>query len=514
MMESTTSDQQQQPQALAPEHSFLVGVWQRAFEEFPLNSGNFDRTTLVLWIQAPCGLFIDLRIPRAGQEEPFQTSTDSRPNPAALSANGTSRPYDAAVTHLLLQQQSFAGHLHCSTIAAVDTAAETALDRDGILRSLPAPYIRCYWERRVDRQPPAERLDVGICAIQRSLVDGTQTMRETGDDGSYAEEWIRLAGTNHSECGYMAMELVHPSCRRGYWIRTGCWFALALGYPTEGADDDPSTQIFGNPIHKGKSLAEVVKDWAADDQCRMLGSYLALAGRVESTSGAWRVEYCTNPELVGCCVVGGKEDSLCCSSVVKTDDGMLQQTLVAADASRCSETFTWKIRECSSEGVLPISRPPPPAPTYFGMDPHPNFANITMPPDFDLPSFRMTMLGPSCTAEDFDAVKESTDRLVGLFGNEWPKGLVIKENEIDLSWHEREFTLGRSFAWVVRDPESGIYLGCAYIFPSFDLAQAAKLVTWIRSHPPGDTGIEELESLLRKELGEWMAAIAPSVFIE
>ena len=52
---------------------------------------------------------------------------------------------------------------------------------------------------------------------------------------------------------------------------------------------------------------------------------------------------------------------------------------------------------------------------------------------------------------DYDAVMSSVKHLKGLMGSEddWPVGLTIEENLVDLGWHQREFTLRHSFAYSV-----------------------------------------------------------------
>jgi hypothetical protein len=74
------------------------------------------------------------------------------------------------------------------------------------------------------------------------------------------------------------------------------------------------------------------------------------------------------------------------------------------------------------------------------------------PRSFDLPRFRIAPLAPAHVDEDFDAVTGSPRMMKGLFGD-WPDGLTREENMIDLAWHEREFTLRRSFSWIARNPE-------------------------------------------------------------
>ncbi|MFW5655688.1 MAG: hypothetical protein ACOCYW_08625 [Roseicyclus sp.] len=115
------------------------------------------------------------------------------------------------------------------------------------------------------------------------------------------------------------------------------------------------------------------------------------------------------------------------------------------------------------------------------MDPHPDFAGTHLPREADLEGFRLTRLDPSVLDEDYAALMETGRGLAGLWGD-WPSGLTREENAVDLAWHDREFTLRRSFAWVVRDP-GGRYLGCLYLFPEPGGRGAAEVVTWIREAP-------------------------------
>jgi hypothetical protein len=81
---------------------------------------------------------------------------------------------------------------------------------------------------------------------------------------------------------------------------------------------------------------------------------------------------------------------------------------------------------------------------------------------------------------DYEAVMESAGRLRGFMnpGSDWPEGLTLHENRVDLGWHEREFTLGHSFAWTVVDARS--CLGCAYLYPSDRAGFDAMAFWWVR----------------------------------
>lgn len=135
------------------------------------------------------------------------------------------------------------------------------------------------------------------------------------------------------------------------------------------------------------------------------------------------------------------------------------------------------------------------------MDPHPDFAETTLPREADLPGFRLTPLGPSVAEEDYEAAMASVADVSGVFGDPWPEGLTLEENRIDMGWHEREFTARRSFAWVVRSPD-GTYLGCAYIYPELGRRGAADVIVWLRTMAGRDQMIGDVVRVLRAFFAE------------
>lgn len=137
------------------------------------------------------------------------------------------------------------------------------------------------------------------------------------------------------------------------------------------------------------------------------------------------------------------------------------------------------------------------------MDPHPDIADVEMPREADLPSFRLAPLSPEFIDEDYEAVMASAEVLKGQWGD-WPEGLTREEDLIDLAWHEREFTLRRSFSWIVRDRE-GAYLGCAYLFPAPGRRGEMEGVTWIRDRADR----LDLLARLRAELDAWLPGHLP-----
>ena len=82
---------------------------------------------------------------------------------------------------------------------------------------------------------------------------------------------------------------------------------------------------------------------------------------------------------------------------------------------------------------------------------------FTPPARHQCAGFHLRMLSIHDVVKDFDAVISARDRLKGLMqpGGTWPDGLTLEENLIDLAWHQREFTIGHSFAYtVMNDDES------------------------------------------------------------
>jgi len=116
------------------------------------------------------------------------------------------------------------------------------------------------------------------------------------------------------------------------------------------------------------------------------------------------------------------------------------------------------------------------------------YSRPLVPQDFDVPQrldgpgFHLRMLKTVDVIKDYAAVMESTDRLVGFMSPEetWPRGLTIEENLIDLGWHQREFTLRRSFAFTVMNPDESRCLGCCYIYPSDRPSYDAMVYYWVR----------------------------------
>jgi len=381
----------------------LAGVWQRVFEEDPLgDAAGADRDTLVLWTQAPeSGIYVDLRLPK---NSPGRIAC-CPPRPAALAATGMSgtakqlllsqRDDSGGAPHYydaLLQQKSFAGVLDSQLGDTTESGA--ALKNDVILKELAdhaaasdrkhetaaaaLPLNTCFWRRDMDYQPPAG-LDIGVCASQIPFADGSVLLRETGDDASYAEGWLRLAGTDQGP--FMALELqseqrrnnnnnneIMACARKGFWVRTHNRFAYAVGYPVTTADaqrlqaPEASAKI---KECKNQSLADALESLMRAEKdpqnvaLDVLGSYVAATGEIvtsgdgDSTRDAkWMIHYSTHPELVGCELVGLGES--CCSTLVQPGDnfGLVEQKITLEDGSIVKRV--WKVIELTAGCDMPL----------------------------------------------------------------------------------------------------------------------------------------------------------------
>ena len=90
--------------------------------------------------------------------------------------------------------------------------------------------------------------------------------------------------------------------------------------------------------------------------------------------------------------------------------------------------------------------------------------------DFEVPKvlvtekFRLRMLTINDLVKDYDAVMSSVEHLQQTYsaitGSDWPDGLTLEEDLIDLGWHQREFTLRYSFAYTVMSLDESLCLGC------------------------------------------------------
>ncbi len=107
--------------------------------------------------------------------------------------------------------------------------------------------------------------------------------------------------------------------------------------------------------------------------------------------------------------------------------------------------------------------------------------------------------------EDYAAVMKSETVLKGLFGSDWPTGLTLEDDAMDLYWHQREFIAKRSFAWVIRTEEEG-YIGCAYLYPDIGTCGSGTAVYWMIDAPARAVWLADFGPLYL----EWLRRLLPA----
>ncbi len=112
-----------------------------------------------------------------------------------------------------------------------------------------------------------------------------------------------------------------------------------------------------------------------------------------------------------------------------------------------------------------------------------------VPEDFVVPGVletdrvRLRMLTVNDVVKDYDAVVSSTDHLQATFsnGSQWPVGLTLEQNLIDLGWHQKEFQIRSSFTYTVVSLDEERVLGCLYIYPFDKDGYDARASMWVRA---------------------------------
>lgn len=111
-----------------------------------------------------------------------------------------------------------------------------------------------------------------------------------------------------------------------------------------------------------------------------------------------------------------------------------------------------------------------------------------VPDDFEIPQvletarLRLRPLTISDAVKDYDAVMTSEQRLRTIFrpNGEWPFGLTLTQNIIELGWHQAEFQMRSSFAYTVVSLDESEVLGCVYIYPARKPGYDVEITMWVR----------------------------------
>ncbi|MGY8997571.1 MAG: GNAT family N-acetyltransferase, partial [Alphaproteobacteria bacterium] len=79
--------------------------------------------------------------------------------------------------------------------------------------------------------------------------------------------------------------------------------------------------------------------------------------------------------------------------------------------------------------------------------------DFAVPEGLEHPRFLLRMLTVNDVIKDYDAVMTSIEHLQNTYSAEsdgvWPEGLSLEDDLVDLGWHQREFTMGYSFAYTM-----------------------------------------------------------------
>lgn len=135
--------------------------------------------------------------------------------------------------------------------------------------------------------------------------------------------------------------------------------------------------------------------------------------------------------------------------------------------------------------------------------PHPFVPDaFTAPAVKETEKFRLRTLTVNDVVKDFDAVVSSASHIKEIFpGSQWPTGLTLEQNLIDLGWHQKEFQDGSSFAYTVVDLDESRVIGCVYINPTRKVGYDASVTLWTR--PPEQVSYIN-EDLLRRVVKQWL----------
>ncbi len=133
-------------------------------------------------------------------------------------------------------------------------------------------------------------------------------------------------------------------------------------------------------------------------------------------------------------------------------------------------------------------------------------SEFAVPEQLETDDFRLRTLTVNDVVKDFDAVMSSAEQLKSIWpGSEWPDGLTLEQNLIDLGWHQKEFQIRRSFAYTVVTLDETRVIGCVYIYPTRKRGYDAEVYLWARESDLGSPADE----LLYETVSQWLAAEWP-----
>ena len=131
---------------------------------------------------------------------------------------------------------------------------------------------------------------------------------------------------------------------------------------------------------------------------------------------------------------------------------------------------------------------------------------FTVPSELVTANFTLRMLSVDDVEKDFEAVTSSAERLSKVWPDSgWPAGLTLRQNLIDLGWHEKEFQNRTSFAYTMVAPDESQVLGCVYFYPTEKAEHDAEVFLWVRESEVAN----DLDEALFEVVQQWLASDWP-----
>ena len=131
---------------------------------------------------------------------------------------------------------------------------------------------------------------------------------------------------------------------------------------------------------------------------------------------------------------------------------------------------------------------------------------FVVPSELSTADFTLRMLSVDDLERDFEAVTSSAARLTKVWPDSgWPAGLTLRQNLIDLGWHEKEFQKRTSFAYTMVAPDESKVLGCVYFYPTDKAEYDAEVFLWVRDNEVAG----ELDKELFEVVQRWLASDWP-----
>ena len=130
---------------------------------------------------------------------------------------------------------------------------------------------------------------------------------------------------------------------------------------------------------------------------------------------------------------------------------------------------------------------------------------FVVPNEFATANFTLRMLSIDDVEKDFEAVTSSAARVSKVWPDSgWPAGLTLRQNLIDLGWHEKEFQNRSSFAYTMVAPDESQVLGCVYFYPTDKAEYDTEVFLWVReSEAATDLDEELFEAVQRWLATDW-----------